>query len=130
MLTKSQSLSISVFTSLLLSGCFHNSPKLYGNDSCGDGKTAYVYSSGNAAICLNEASVAYMICARELGVLSVDTSGLVKGNLSANVLNKAATHTGGEASNTVNVKYADEGPLAQATARAIDTCIDIHKNYR
>ena len=115
----------------LCSGCsLFNKPRLYGNDSCGAGKTAYVYASGNAAICLNEASVAYMICARELGILTAESTGTIKGNVEADVLQKGNASAGGEADQTVKVTYADTGPLADATARAIHTCIEIHNNYR
>lgn len=114
-----------------LSGCsVLNKPKLYGNKSCGEGKTAYVYSSGNAAICLNEASVAYMVCARELGVLSAESKGAIKGSLSADILEQGKGEVSGEKSQEVVVKYAHEGPLAEATAKAIGTCIEIHNTYR
>ncbi|NKI16244.1 hypothetical protein HCU74_02305 [Spongiibacter sp. KMU-166] len=115
----------------LASGCsVLNKPKLYGNDSCKNpDKTAYVYSSGNAAVCLKESAVAYMICARELGILSAKSSGGIKGKATVDVAGQGKADGSAESSKEVIVIYADKGPLAVATADAIRTCIQIHDNY-
>lgn len=123
--------SVVVAPIMVLSGCStFNSPKLYGNDSCGSNKTAYVYTSGNAAICLNESSVAYMVCARELGVLTTEMNSTRKANVSADVADKATASGGLETTDTVTVTSASDGVIAVATAKAIETCIKIHDTYR
>ncbi len=112
-------------------GCaWLNAPYLYGNDSCGDkNKTAYVYSNGKAAICLNEKSVAYMLCARELAIITDNKQDTVSGRIEV-----PASPVPGNVAGTVGVSsditYADGGELGKARARAIDTCINIYNEYR
>lgn len=115
---------------MILSGCSSfNSPKLYGNESCGSGKTAYVYASGNAAVCMNESSVVYMVCARELAILSAELKDRAGANLSINVLGEGEGELGLEREGSATVSSASSGVIADATAEAIRTCIDIHKTY-
>lgn len=126
----SKIISISAASLLALSGCSAiNSPKLYGNNSCGSNKTAYVYTSGNAAICLNEASVAYMVCARELGVLTTEVNSTRKANISANAIDKATAEGSIDSTGKVSKSFASDGVIAEATAKAIETCIKIHDTY-
>ncbi|MCW8932100.1 MAG: hypothetical protein OQL19_17945 [Gammaproteobacteria bacterium] len=121
---------ISAFVfSITMSGCsWLNKPYLYGNESCGVGKTAYVYSNGKAAICLNEKSVAYIICARELGVISDETKNKTEGDISIPLAK--TVEVGAKSENTVKVVYASEGDLVEARASAIETCVDIYSTYK
>lgn len=116
---------------VVLGGCsvLNNKPRLYGNDSCkSDHKTAYVYSNGNAAICLNEKSVAYMVCARKLGISSENHNTHVQGGVSASK-EQLSPELQIEGNNTVNISYAETGELALARAKAIQTCVDIYNTY-
>ncbi len=122
---------ITIMLAIALSSCsWLNKPYLYGNDSCGEGKTAYVYTSGTAAICLNEKSVAYIICSREPGVISDVKNKNINGNLSAPI--SGANVTGGvNASSDSTTLYASEdGELVSARAEAIKTCTKIYNNYK
>lgn len=113
-----------------LSACtWIDRPYLYGNESCGAGKTAYVFSSAKAAICLAEESVAYMLCARELGVIAENESSLLSGAVEPGSL-PAAVGVNAALVTTLQKVYAQEGELAAARARAIDTCVKIFEDYR
>lgn len=115
---------------LVLSGCsVLNKPYLYGNKSCGANKTAYVYANGKAAICLDEKSVAYMVCSRELGINSEENITGVKGSVSVPI-EKVIPELKVEGNNTVKITYADTGELATARAKAIQTCVDIYNTYQ
>lgn len=125
------SLATFFMTSIVLSGCSSvSAPKLYGNESCGSGKTAYVYASGNAAVCLNESSVVYMICARELAILSAELNDKNEANLTADVLGKGKISAGASGEGKAITTSASTGVIAEATAKAINTCIEIHKSYK
>lgn len=115
---------------LALSGCsLLNKPHLYGNKSCGVNKTAYVYTNGKAAICLDEKSVAYMVCSRELGMSSDENITGITGNLAVPV-EKVIPELKIEGNNMVKITYAETGELAIARAKAIQTCVDIYNTYK
>ena len=71
MLRKQRSLAI------LFSLCACSSTKdrvrLYGEISCGGGKTAYLTADGKSATCMDEERAAYIMCARELSLASVSS---------------------------------------------------------
>lgn len=114
----------------ILSGCsWLNKPYLYGNDSCGENKTAYVYSNGKAAICLNEGSVAYILCVRELSVSSEVNKNILGGSASVPIANSAGVSADFNSDNSINIEYASEENLAKARAKAIQTCVDIYDKY-
>lgn len=114
-----------------INGCaWLNAPYLYGNDSCGDkNKTAYVYPNGKAAICLNESSVAYMLCARDLAIITDSKMDSVSGSISAPV-SGVPSQLGASIGEDSKVDYATEGELAKARADAIKTCIKIYETYK
>ena len=113
------------------SGCaYFNAPHLYGNDSCKDkNKTAYVYPNGKAAVCLNESSVAYMLCARDLAIIADDKKDSLSGSINVPV-SGAQSQFGVSATEDSKVDYATEGELANARAEAIRTCIKIYETYK
>ena len=125
---------VRVFLSVIIvagiNGCaWLNAPYLYGNDSCGDKeKTAYVYSNGKAAICLNEKSVAYMLCARELAIITDTKRDAVSGSIEVPD-SQVPGKVGGAVEVSSDITYADGGELGKARARAIDTCIAIYNEY-
>jgi hypothetical protein len=113
-----------------ISGCsWLNKPYLYGNDSCGEGKTAYVYLNGHSAICLSEKSVAYIVCARELGVISDKKDSSIKSDITIPIGN-IKPEIGVNVSDEVKILYASEGKLAEARANALQTCVDIYNTYK
>ncbi|WP_155247321.1 hypothetical protein [Teredinibacter turnerae] len=113
---------ISLFTSLI-SSC--SGTRLYGNKSCGIGKTAYVTANGVGAICLPEREVAYILCARELSLSGVTQAYTASANVAVDI-SGATPEASGRVANSIVQLYESEGELAAARADAIRTCLTIY----
>ena len=71
-----------------------------------------------------------MVCARELGVLTTEMNSTRNANASADILDKGKLSGELEMNDKIIIQYASDGVIAAATAKAIETCIQIHNNYR
>ena len=110
---------------LALSACATDRPYLYGNESCGDERTAFPTADGRAAVCLLEDQVAFVLCARELGLASVIDTSRTTGSMTLNVSELGEGGLEGAAESGLSQYFVSEGKLAEARARAIDACIGL-----
>lgn len=112
---------------LLALGC-SSQTLLYGNDSCGEGRAAYVSANGRAATCLPEDQTAFILCARELSLSESNTTS--NRTVEAQVGITVVEAEGGAAA-AVNLqealtqKWSAEGELAKARAAAVDACVGL-----
>src|SRR5687767_2480966 len=110
-------MKIAISLALLISGssCAGLSG-VYGNETCGTGKTVYVNEGGKTGICLPENQVAFMMCVRELSYKesSVENALNMKakiGELEAAVV-KLAPETEVDFKNKLSKLWEGEGELA------------------
>jgi len=107
---------------LTLVGC--GAPPVYGNKTCdASDQTVYPTANGAVGVCMPTKDVVYLLCARELGLISMDTSreaGLI-GEIK--VTDEANAKVDLKLKESLAQKYAAEGQLAAARASAIHHCI-------
>ncbi len=99
-------------------------PPAYGNKTCDDaGQTVYPTANGTVGVCMPTKDAVYLLCARELGLLSVDTSRETGGAFEAKATDEVQAKADLKLKQSLAIKYAAEGDLASARAAAIRHCI-------
>lgn len=105
------------------------SSRLYGPKSCepdGHTQAAYPTANGEAAVCLPREHVAFMLCARELGLASMATDNGVKATVEVKVPNVGDVGKGEVGvTDKKDAKWAGEGEVAKARADMMRACLDM-----
>lgn len=107
---------------LAMIGC--GAPPAYGNKTCNaEDQTVYPTANGAVGVCMPTKDAVYLLCARELGLLAVDTSREAGGSLDVKATDEVAAKVDLKLKQSLALKYAAEGDLASARAAAIRHCI-------
>lgn len=128
---------VTVFALLVMyasTACISQKPALYGERSCKDKngqpdftRVPYVVSGGRAAICLDKKDVAFMLCARELSLITSSSDRGFDFSAKLGLEGVAESELAPSVRNKVQQAWAAEGKLAQARANAINACLEMRK---